>query len=151
MAVWYEEGLRFECTACGRCCIDRGDYAFVFLNRGEEKPLARALGLTVPAFLERYTQGVDGLVVLENGGEERDRCIFLQEGRRCRVYEARPLQCRTWPFWPENLLKRMWEGEIAPSCPGVGRGRLYSRPEIEEIAYQHRARELLTLKDLRKR
>eukprot|EP00961_Rhodomonas_salina_P046921 629705-Rhodomonas_salina.2 len=21
----------------------------------------------------------------------------------CSLYEARPKQCRTWPFWPENL------------------------------------------------
>ena len=41
-------------------------------------------------------------------------CVFLKEdperGRKtCSIYPVRPLQCRTWPFWPENL------AEIAPA------------------------------------
>jgi hypothetical protein len=27
----------------------------------------------------------------------------------------------------------VWEQEVAPSCPGVGKGRLFSAVEIEEI------------------
>jgi Fe-S-cluster containining protein len=39
-----------------------------------------------------------------------DACAFL-DGARCTVYEARPTQCRTFPFWKENLRRRgSWEG-----------------------------------------
>ncbi len=140
MSVWYEDGIRFECHGCGACCTDRGDYAYVFLNRGEEKALARHLGLSVPAFLKRHTQTVDGYVTLKS---RKKRCVFLDEENRCAVYEARPLQCRTWPFWPENLLYRLWTSEIAPHCPGIGTGRIYTRAEIEETAFRHRTAELL--------
>jgi Fe-S-cluster containining protein len=57
-------------------------------------------------------------------------CSFL-DGKRCSVYEGRPSQCRTWPFWPENMNARTWNREIVPFCPGVGKGRLYTAEEIK--------------------
>ena len=44
------------------------------------------------------------------------------------------MQCRTWPFWPENLDRATWHGPVRKHCPGAGKGRLYSRAEIEELA-----------------
>ena len=35
-----QEGLRFECTQCGKCCTLREDYGHVYLNRDEQKALA---------------------------------------------------------------------------------------------------------------
>lgn len=58
------------------------------------------------------------------------RLHFLENGR-CGVYEARPLQCRTWPFWPEMMNPRVWKREVVPLCAGVGRGRLVPAKEIE--------------------
>ena len=26
--------------------------------------------------------------------------MFLEDGYRCSIYNARPTQCRTYPFWP---------------------------------------------------
>ncbi|MEO0812065.1 MAG: YkgJ family cysteine cluster protein, partial [Myxococcota bacterium] len=59
-------------------------------------------------------------------------CGFL-EGSRCSVYPARPTQCQTWPFWPENMNPRSWRREVASFCPGVGKGRTYSPEEISAI------------------
>ena len=130
---WYSEGVRFSCMKCGQCCIDHGEYAFVFLNQGEERTLARLLSLETEEFLRKYTTIVGGYVCLRNAG---DACIFL-ENRQCKVHKARPLQCRTWPFWPENLDRETWDSEIAPACPGIGRGRLYTRERIEKLARMH--------------
>jgi Fe-S-cluster containining protein len=58
--------------------------------------------------------------------------MFLKDGC-CSVYEARPRQCRSWPFWPENMKKRVWEKEITSYCKGVGKGRLYTEEEIQKI------------------
>ena len=59
-------------------------------------------------------------------------CEFLTEDG-CSVYPVRPAQCRTFPFWPDNLRSRLsWE-EVADRCPGVGRGTLYTRDEIDDI------------------
>ncbi|MHC4300490.1 MAG: YkgJ family cysteine cluster protein, partial [Planctomycetota bacterium] len=63
-------------------------------------------------------------------------CIFLRNrgGQRgCGIYCVRPNQCRTWPFWPENLASVNAWNRAAVKCPGINRGRLYSFEEIEKI------------------
>ena len=30
-------------------------------------------------------------------------CIFLDPAGQCTIYDARPVQCRTYPFWPSLL------------------------------------------------
>lgn len=58
--------------------------------------------------------------------------MFL-EGKQCSVYEARPTQCRTWPFWPENMDAKTWDEDVVSYCPGVGKGKLYSQSEIKKL------------------
>ena len=56
-------------------------------------------------------------------------CIFLRnvDGvKQCRIYSVRPGQCRTWPFWPENLFSPDDWNRAALRCPGINRGRLYT-------------------------
>jgi Fe-S-cluster containining protein len=132
MKPWYANGLRFECTGCGGCCRARNGYDHVYLDLGEARALARHLGLSLRAFKRRYTRVLPGDGQLELAFVA-GACPFLA-GTSCTVYAARPLQCRTWPFWPENLRQRTWQTEIAPSTPGVGRGRLYTQAEIDTIA-----------------
>jgi Fe-S-cluster containining protein len=56
-------------------------------------------------------------------------CIFWNQG--CTVYAARPVQCRTFPFW-RSVVSAAETWEIAASgCPGIGSGPLYSREQIE--------------------
>jgi Fe-S-cluster containining protein len=46
------------------------------------------------------------------------------------VYEQRPRQCKTWPFWDSNLrTPEKWK-ETCEVCPGSGRGKLISVDEI---------------------
>jgi Fe-S-cluster containining protein len=66
--------------------------------------------------------------------------VFL-DGVRCSVYRARPEQCRTWPFWPENMSERVWTKEVKRDCPGIGIGRLHSPREIERELARETARE----------
>lgn len=45
-------------------------------------------------------------------------CIFL-EGKRCSLYEVRPKQCQSYPWWPENLhTEESWK-LAAASCEGI--------------------------------
>jgi len=63
-------------------------------------------------------------------------CRFLDPvtKKRCLVYEARPAQCRTWPFWPENMNARAWDREVVAFCPGVGKGRRTRKPPPSKVS-----------------
>jgi Fe-S-cluster containining protein len=75
----------------------------------------------------RWAPGLDGVEQLSLKEKANYDCIFWKNG--CSVYEARPLQCRTFPFWPSILRSAgSWE---AVSCPGRGKGALHSMKEIE--------------------
>ena len=62
-------------------------------------------------------------------------CVFFDGNtRRCTVYEARPRQCRTWPFWNSNLeTPEDWK-DVQQTCPGAGHGNFFSLEEIEAQA-----------------
>jgi len=96
--------------------------------------MARHLGLEEAEFRATYCAEEDGWTVLRG---DQPTCPFLGEGNDCRVYEVRPMQCRTWPFWQENLKREVWRKEVEPICRGVGQGRLHSRAEVEEIAQRN--------------
>ncbi len=127
---WYADGLRFRCTGCGDCCT--GAPGYVWVNQREIDQLAAAMGFEdVGKFEDRYVRRIGirkSLVEFPNGD-----CVFFDNGtRKCQVYEHRPRQCRTWPFWDSNLrTPEAWEG-TCEVCPGSGKGRLYSLEKIEQ-------------------
>ena len=49
---WYGNGLRFECTRCGNCCRNHGEYSFVNLSEVELRAIPEFLGITREEFLE---------------------------------------------------------------------------------------------------
>lgn len=126
---FYEDGLKFECQGSGKCCTSRGSYGYVYLTLQDRKRFAAYFKMRTSSFTRKYCEKTEGYVHLKAPGAD---CQFL-EGKRCGVYSARPSQCRTWPFWPENLTARAWTKEVASFCPGVGKGRLHSKEEIEKI------------------
>jgi hypothetical protein len=130
--VWYDKGLAFECRGCGACCRTHGEHAYVYLTDADAAAIAAHLGLAEAEFRARFCQAdADGdLCLLIAPGD----CPLLDESGRCRAYPVRPKQCATWPFWTENLDAATWYKVVKPCCPGAGRGRVYSREEIEAIA-----------------
>ena len=126
---WYRNGLRFSCQQCGKCCWDEGEYTEVYVTREDISEIADYLSLLPQLFRQKYVKKTDGFDVLVSRGGAG---IMLQDGR-CRVYSCRPRKCRTWPFWPENLKRHVWYGEVRKRCPGVGKGRKYGEEEIERI------------------
>jgi len=125
---WYKDGLRFQCTGCGDCCT--GAPGFVWVNKEEIENLATKVGLEVDEFESRYVReiGVRKSLVEFNNGD----CVFFDgKTRKCKVYEARPRQCRTWPFWDSNVRTPEAWAQTCEVCPGSGTGRLYQLGEIE--------------------
>lgn len=125
---WYREGLRFECTQCGGCCS--GAPGFVWVDEAEIEAMAQAMDLELDVFYDKFVrrEGNQLSLVEYPDGD----CVFLDpQTRGCLVYAARPVQCRTWPFWDSNLQsKRAWK-QTCRECPGAGTGPLYSITEIE--------------------
>ncbi len=121
-----ENGLRFECTGCGECCRRPGP---VYFSGGDLDRAARFLGLSGPAFRRRYgVYHLNGTPAVDPGAAA---CPFLGDDDRCSIYEARPTQCRTFPFWPETARRRRsWEA-AARGCEGIGRGPVHPPEEIE--------------------
>lgn len=128
---FYENGLRFECQGSGKCCTSHGEFGFVFLTKEDIQRFAKHLKTTSSKFKKKYCDQTQGIWHLKEDSTNPD-CMFLQK-KRCSVYEARPNQCRTWPFWPEVMNAKVWKKEVESFCPGIGKGPLWSPSEIEKI------------------
>lgn len=127
-------GLRFKCTMCGNCCT--GPEGYVLVTGDEIAGLARRFSMTSEEFIARYTHMTDpGRSLTEKETEFGRDCIFLDRetipGKAvCGVYEDRPAQCRTWPFWKSVLAsRRSWE-QFKRRCPGMGHGPSYTPVQI---------------------
>ncbi len=129
-----ERGLRFSCTQCGACCT--GPSGYVKFTPADAESIARRLGLTPDAFIERYTTDTPaGRSFTERRTEHGYDCVFLDRetipGRAvCSVYEDRPRQCRTWPFWDGNLRSPSHWKAAGRTCPGIDTGRLHAPASI---------------------
>ena len=111
--------IRFECQpGCTRCCDQQG---FVYLTEEDIDRLAAYLKIPPAEFEKRHvyrTRNQRRLRVPRHA-----RCSFLDAGG-CSVHAAKPLQCRTFPYWPELLKSpRAWHA-TGKWCPGIGKGEL---------------------------
>lgn len=123
---WYRDGLSFECTRCGACCT--GAPGYVWVNSEEIARLAEFRGEAVERFSKQFVRRVNGrLSLIEKPGGD---CIFWDMQAGCTVYPARPVQCQTWPFWPENIESPDSWNDVTKRCPGSGRGQWFSVEEI---------------------
>jgi Fe-S-cluster containining protein len=124
--MWWEKGIRFQCQGSGRCCVSHGEFGFVYLTLADRRRMAKVLKVTASVFTRKYCKVTDGVHHLNDTGDD---CLFLKN-KRCTVYEGRPEQCRTWPFWPEVMSAKAWAKEVNAFCPGVDKGSVISAEEI---------------------
>jgi len=141
MPDWYElpddsgqPGLRFSCTLCGNCCT--GPEGYVLLSDDDVTALAARVQVSREDFLARYTKDTRrGLSLAEKQSPAGLDCIFLDRDKIpgkavCGVYEHRPAQCRTWPFWNSNLSSRYAWDRAKRGCPGMDQGQRHSVQQI---------------------
>jgi len=128
---WYQNGLRFECTQCGGCCT--GFPGTVRVTDEEIQALARRLGISESEFRKGYTRSV-GAAELSLQEKPNLDCVFYDSDAGCQVYEDRPKQCRTWPFWRRVVRSEAtWETEAA-TCPGMDMGPLHDADYIRRLS-----------------
>lgn len=129
-SYFFDQGIRFACIKCGACCV--GDPGTIYVSPSEIETMAAGLGQSVEAFTGQYLYPYKDSHSIKE--DERGRCLFFENG--CTVYNIRPLQCRTFPFWFCNMRSQRTWRHIQSQCPGIGYGRLYSRREILALIAQ---------------
>lgn len=113
---WYKDGLHFKCTECGKCCT--GAPGYVWVSEDEMKAMAETLHITVELFKRKYVRQRDNRYALVEKKSEGNACVFLNDNK-CMVYKARPMQCRTFPWWKENLNSEESWKLAANYCEGI--------------------------------
>jgi Fe-S-cluster containining protein len=118
-SVWYAEGLRFECSQCGNCCS--GSPGYVWLTVDDMVRIAEQLRMEFDDFTTAHVRRIGNRYsLIEKANYD---CTFLTRDAQgksgCGIYSVRPMQCRTWPFWDDNLKSpNAWE-RASSHCPGM--------------------------------
>ena len=111
--------MRFECQpGCTACCEQQG---FVYLTENDVERISAFLKLKPAEFERRYLYRTKHLRRLRV--PRASQCYFLREGG-CSIHPVKPVQCRTFPYWPELVESRKEWHKTASYCPGIGKGEL---------------------------
>jgi Fe-S-cluster containining protein len=105
------------CATCGgRCCI--GESGNIFVSQGEIEKIIALLEIDIATFYKEYLvkKGYKFSLKERRFGDSHDCIFFDRDAGGCQIYEARPLQCRTFPFW--DYYKDRIE-ELKAECPGI--------------------------------
>jgi len=132
---WYEKGVHFSCTQCGNCCS--GGPGYVWVSDRDILQISQFLGMEIEAFAKKYLRQLPGGISLTE--HSNYDCIFLVRtgGKaQCSIYPVRPTQCRTWPFWKQNIQSEQSWANAAVRCPGMRatQGPHYPADHIERCA-----------------
>jgi hypothetical protein len=134
---WYVVGLSFECLQCGACCAGP-DEGYIWVTKPEIGFIAEYLHEPAEQLWGKYIKRMGRRATIIEKPVSRN-CAFLTEtngGRGCGIYPVRPNQCRTWPFWEENLVTPDHWNQAATKCSGINRGKLHTFEEIEKLRKQ---------------
>jgi Fe-S-cluster containining protein len=110
----------FDASACascqGRCCT--GESGYIYVTKTEIENIANLLKLDINDFANTYLFQIGYKYsireIQHNGSHE---CVFYdRETNGCQIYDARPTQCRTFPFW--DYFKTRVD-ELKLECPGI--------------------------------
>jgi Fe-S-cluster containining protein len=100
----------------------------VWVTLSDIDHMAAELAMSAEEFFQRYVRVVEGAYSLKE--RSNGDCILFAEKVGCRAYSSRPIQCRTFPFWPEYVnTPAGWE-RAARRCPAVNSGELHPANEV---------------------
>jgi len=106
------------CASCdGNCCI--GESGYIWITKNECIKLAELLDISLEELGEKYLFKVGYKYSLKEKQISKNNyaCVFFDLiKKKCSIYEARPSQCRTFPFW-EYFLKN--KEEVKKECPAI--------------------------------
>lgn len=116
-----EYSYKFDASKCaqceGNCCI--GESGYIWITPDEIEKLAVHLNINVKEVFERYILKIGYKFSLKEKklDENNFACTFFDlDKKQCSIYEVRPKQCRTFPFW--DYFKNRVE-EVKQECPAI--------------------------------
>ena len=121
----------FKCQGSSKCCISRGNYGYVYLTKNDTKKISQKLKISVKIFKKKFCEYTDNFLHLKEINSNGN-CQFLDD-KKCSIYNVRPMQCRTWPFWNENMNAKSWNENVVNFCPGIGKGNIVNFEKIKKI------------------
>jgi Fe-S-cluster containining protein len=146
-----ENGIEFSCQMCGKCCtgLNEGE---VYLYQEDIFRLAEHLNVKgndeLQDFAEKYLKIVDDSFFWKEPGAQRgktyrykslgfkftgedEHCHFLKNNK-CTVHNARPFQCRSFPFWQMMVSSKKNFDKYTKKCMGLQllKGKFYPKKEI---------------------
>jgi hypothetical protein len=125
--------VRFECQrGCINCCTQEGR---IYLTEADLVRAAKFVRMSPAAFEKKYVYRTRHELRFRKPREKQ--CPFLRE-HGCSIHPAKPTQCRTFPFWPELLERKVEWDEAATYCPGIGKGPLIQISAALKIAEEER-------------
>ena len=128
------QSVRFECQrGCINCCTQEGR---IYLTETDLVRAAKFVGMAPEAFEKKYVYRTRHELRFRKPREKQ--CPFLRE-HGCSIHPAKPTQCKTFPFWPELLKRKVEWDEAATYCPGIGKGPLIQIGAAMKIAEEERA------------
>ena len=142
----YKDGIKFQCQGSSNCCVSRGSYGYVYLSNKDILKLSKFTKLKYEDFISLYCDQTDGFTHFKERNKN-GKCQFLNN-KKCSIYKARPTQCRTWPFWSENMKVKTWNEDIAKFCPGINKGKLINKKKIDKIIREDEINENLMLEGI---
>ena len=105
------------CNSCeGRCCT--GESGYIYVNKSEMERISSFLNMDMEEFKEKYLyKNGYRYSIKEIKGDYGYECIFYDKKHNgCKIYMARPIQCRTFPFW-DYFIDNV--EELKSECPGI--------------------------------
>ena len=99
LKIGLDEPFKFNCTMCGKCCINRED---IMLNPKDLFKISKTLNLEPIEVVEKYCDTYIGeysrfpIVRLKPQGSIK-RCPLLKDNK-CTVHESKPTVCATFPI-----------------------------------------------------
>lgn len=104
----------------------------MWVTAAEMQQIADFLGISLERFMRTYIRQKNQRYALVELPKSNYDCVFLKENQ-CTIYPVRPQQCRTFPWWVQNLKSReAWEA-AAMSCEGIRKeARLVPLEEIQK-------------------
>ena len=122
LSIMKKEGFDYSftpdaCATCqGRCCT--GESGYIYVNKNEIESIAQLLQLDVKEFVQKYLfKKMYKYSIKEIQYNDSFECIFYdRESNGCKIYDARPTQCKTFPFWDYYKAR---VDELKLECPGI--------------------------------